>query len=158
MNLTQKMTIDQLVSIRKMPRAEAEKFIAKFDLTEEELTAARTLMQEEEPIDPRVDNRTWVVVAYLLGASLRMIARDKGGVSPQSVYAQIERVIPDTKERGLMRYRTALSYEAMAEYKVKYFEHVDELRGQKPADIAKWLVENTSLDTDASYTREGDTV
>jgi hypothetical protein len=156
MSLVTKMTMDQLLSIRKMKRKEAEDFIAKFDLTEDEAAAARDLMQEEEPVDPRMDQRMWVVVAYLLGASLRMIARDKGGVSPQSVYAQIERVIPDTKERGMMRYRTALSYEAMAEYKVKYFENIDQLRGKSPADLAKWLVENTSLDTDASYTREPD--
>ena len=76
MNLTEKITIEQLISVRKMKRTEAEKFIEKFDLTEEEVTAVRELMQDPEPIDPRIDARKWVVVAYLLGASLRMIARD----------------------------------------------------------------------------------
>lgn len=156
MTLVQKMTIEELISVRRMKRSEAEEFIKKFDLTEEEVAAARQLMQDEEPFDPRVDQRMWVVTAYLLGASLRMIARDKGGISPQSVHAQIERVIPDAHERGMMRYRTALSYEAMAEYKVKYFENVEMLRSKSPGDIAKWLVENTQLDNDGSFTREAD--
>ena len=45
-----------------------------------------------------------------------------------------------------MRYRTALSYEAMEEYKVMYFEHLEELRLMSVNEIAAWLVDNTSLD------------
>lgn len=147
MTLTSKMTVEELISIRKMTRSTAEEFISRFDLTPDELSAAHALMKDDKPYDPRMDNRMWVVVSYLLGASLRQIAKDKG-VSPQSVFAQIERVIPDTNVRRMMRLKIVSTYEAMSEYKVKYFSNLETLRGRTPVDIATWLLANTELDTD----------
>lgn len=144
MSLIDKIPIEDMLKLRKMPRAEGLKFLERFNLGEEDLATAQSLFQDDEPeADTRYDNRKWVVAAYLLGATYRQIAVDKG-VSRQSVFDMVDRVLPQKAQRK--RLNQEISLEAMGEYKVAYFDHIDSLRHKSPEEIALWLYATVELD------------
>jgi hypothetical protein len=141
MALLDKMSVDDLMKVRKMKAADALEFLDTFNLSGPELSQAKKLVQVQ---DKHHDNRLWLATAWLLGASFSMLAKDKG-VAKQSIMNQVDKLIP-VEERAKGRIGGMMSYEALSEYKVAYFEHVDELRSLSPKEAAGWLITNVSLD------------
>ncbi len=141
MALLDKMSVDDLMRVKKMKAPEAEAFLGNFNLTASELSQAKTLVQVR---DKHHDSRLWLSTAWMLGASFSMLAKDKG-VTKQSIMNQVDKLIP-VDERAKGRIGGALSFEAMAEYKVKFFENLDELGPMNPKEAATWLINHTSLD------------
>lgn len=143
-SLVGRIPLDDMMKMRRLPRHLAEEYIKRFDLTPEELLEAEKLFREKEPPDTRKDSRLWVAVAWLLGASYRMIAKDKG-VTAQTIFAQVSQMLPDDRVQRRLGY--AISLEAMSEYKVSFFENLDMLRDLKDPDLmAMWLLASVDLD------------
>lgn len=147
MALLDKMTVDDLVAVRKMAEPEALKFLAQFNLSASEMTQAKQLVLVK---DKHHDNRLWLSTAWLLGATFSQLAKDKG-VTKQSVMNQVDKLIP-VEERKNGRIAGAMSYEALSEYKVMFFENIDTLRELNPKEAASWLISHTSLDAAAGST------
>jgi len=141
MALLDKMSVDDLMKVRKMPADDAVKFLAQFNLGATELAQAKKLVQVK---DKNYDNRLWLTTAWLLGASFPMLAKDKG-VSKQSIMVAVDKILP-AEERAKGRIGGMLSYEAMSEYKVAFFENIDTLRTLSAKEAAGWLITNVSLD------------
>lgn len=148
MTLLDKMTVDDLIKVRKMNPDEAERFFKAHNLTPEEIISARKLVTVK---DKHHDSRLWLCVGWLLGASFAQLARDKG-VTKQSVMVQVDKMLPIEERRRGRISGLALSLEAMSEYKVAFFENIDTLTNYTPKEAALWLLENTSLDATASST------
>ena len=142
MALLDKMSVDELMRVRKMKPTEAETFLATKGLTQSELQQARKLVVIK---DKHHDQRLWLATAWLLGASFAQLARDKG-VTKQSIMNQVDKMIPQ-EERAAGRIGGAVSLEGMSEYKVMFFENLDTLRDLNPKEAATWLISHTSLDT-----------
>lgn len=142
MALLDKMTLDQLMEVRKIRSShDADDFLKKFNLSGGELAQARKLLQVKDKFH---DNRLWMATAWLLGASFPMIAREKG-VAKQSVMQAIDKLLPvETRRQG--RLGAINSLEVMSEYKVKFFENITTLTDMTPQEAAQWLLANTSLD------------
>jgi hypothetical protein len=147
MGLTDKVPVDTLIRIRRMPREEAQKLLDAYDLDAEEREQAEKLVAPVTTTlgNPKWDNRLWVVVAFLLGASYRQIAKDKN-VSRQTTFAQVTRVLSDEEKKE--RLNPYISLEAYSEYKVAFFENVDSLRNMTPQEAAMWLFLNVKLDNE----------
>lgn len=143
MALLDKMSVADLVKVRKMNSSEASEFIQHFNLSSSELSQARKLFQLR---DKHHDNRMWLSVGWLLGASFAQLARDKG-VSKQSIMNSVDKLIP-LEERKNGRMGGFLSLEAMAEYKVMFFENLETLTYLHPKEAASWILSHTSLDRD----------
>ena len=141
MALLDKMSVDDLMKVRKMDTAEALKFLDTFELSATELQQAKKLLQVK---DKNYDNRLWLTTAWLLGASFPMLAKDKG-VAKQSIMVAVDKLLP-AEERAKGRIGGMLSYEAMSEYKVAFFENLDTIRSLPPKEAAGWLITNVSLD------------
>lgn len=141
MALLDKMAVDDLMRVRKMGADDALKFLGEFNLSATELQQAKNLVQVK---DKNYDNRLWLTTAWLLGASFPMLAKDKG-VSKQSIMVAVEKLLP-AEERAKGRIGGMLSYEAMSEYKVAFFENLDHIRTLPPKEAAGWLITNVSLD------------
>lgn len=141
MALLDKMSVDDLMKVRKMDTAEALKFLDTFELSATELQQAKKLLQVK---DKNYDNRLWLTTAWLLGASFPMLAKDKG-VAKQSIMVAVDKLLP-AEERAKGRIGGMLSYEAMSEYKVAFFENLDTIRSLPPKEAAGWLISNVSLD------------
>lgn len=148
MDLLDKVTIDDLMKIKKMDRDEAARFLDRFKLTPSELNTAMKLVK---PRDKHFDNRLWLSVGWLLGASFAQLARDKG-VAKQSVMVQVDKLLPLEERRKGRLSGGALSLEALSEYKVAFFENLDTIRDLTPKEAAIWLLEHTSLDTQPTTT------
>jgi hypothetical protein len=142
MALTDKLTMGEMLMLRKMPRDDAVEHIKHLKLTPEEEEQAMRLISQSL-VDPYLDNRLWAATAHLLGASFRQIALDKG-VSPQSVYNQVARLIPFN--RASYRLAKSISLESMSQYKVAFFENIDFLRTKSPEEAAVWLTASVDLD------------
>jgi hypothetical protein len=141
--LTDKVPIETLIRLKKIPVGDAKKLLDAYELTDDERAQAEKLLSPSTLGNPKWDNRLWVVVAYLLGASYRQIALEKG-VSRQTTYAQVTRVLSDSEKRE--RLNPHMSLEAYSTYKVNFFENVDKLRNMTPQEAAMWLFLNTDLD------------
>lgn len=141
MALLDKMSVDDLMKVRKMGPEDAIKFLGTFELSATEMSQAKKLVQVR---DKNYDNRLWLTTAWLLGASFPMLAKDKG-VTKQSVMVAVDKLLP-TEERAKGRIGGMLSYEALSEYKVVFFENIDTIRNLSPKEAAGWLITNTSLD------------
>lgn len=141
MALLDKMSVDDLMRVKKMKAPEAETFLRKFNLSAAEMTQAKQLVQVR---DKHHDSRLWLSTAWMLGASFSMLAKDKG-VTKQSIMNQVDKLIP-VDERAKGRLGGGLSFEAMSEYKVAFFENLDTLGDKDPKEAATWLINHTSLD------------
>lgn len=142
MALLDKMSVEDLLKYRKMgdPTA-AEDFLKQFNLSGSELAQIKGLVKKK---DKHADARLWLATAWMLGASFSMLAKDKG-VTKQSIMNQVDKLIPvDERARG--RIGGALSFEAMSEYKVMFFENLDTLGDLSPKEAAGWLINHVSLD------------
>lgn len=144
MTLLDKMSVDDLMRVRKMAKDEAERYLSSFGLSHEEKLVARKLITVK---DKHHDNRLWLATAWLLGASFAQLARDKG-VTKQSVMVQVDKLLPIEERRGGRVSGIALSLEALSEYKVMFFENVSTLTDFTPKEAALWLLGNTNLDAD----------
>lgn len=142
MTLLDKMTVDDLIKVRKMNPDEAERFFRAHSLTPEEIISARKLVTVK---DKHHDSRLWLSVGWLLGASFAQLARDKG-VTKQSVMVQVDKLLPLEERRKGRTSGLALSLEAMSEYKVGFFDNIDTLTNYTPREAAQWLLENINLD------------
>jgi hypothetical protein len=143
MALTDKVSVDTLMRVRKMPRDDAKALLDKYDLSPEEWEQAEKLLDPPPEGNPKWDNRLWVGVAWLLGASNRQIAMDKG-VTRQTIFDQVTRFLsPEDKKARLRGY---LSLESYSTYKVAFFENVEKLRTMTPAQAAMWLFVTVDLD------------
>lgn len=141
MALLDKMSVDDLMRVRKMNNAQAMEFLGTFNLSGPELSQAKKLVQVQ---DKHHDNRLWLSAAWLLGASFSMLAKEKG-VTKQSIMNQVDKLIP-VEERAKGRIGGMLSYEGLSEYKVAFFENIDTIRDLSPKEAAGWLITNVSLD------------
>lgn len=141
MALLDKMSVDDLMRVKKMVSSEAETFLKKFNLTASEMSQAKALVMVR---DKHHDSRLWLATAWMLGASFSMLAKDKG-VTKQSIMNQVDKLIP-VDERAKGRVGGNLSFEAMGEYKVKYFSNLDQFGDMGPKEVAAWLINHTSLD------------
>lgn len=142
MTLLDKMTVEDLLKIRKMTKDDAERYLAQFRLSPDETKQARKLITIK---DKHHDSRLWLATAWLLGASFAQLGRDKR-VTKQSVMSQVDKVLPiEEREKGRIS-GIALTLEALSEYKVAFFENVDTLTDMTPQEAASWLLSHTSLD------------
>lgn len=144
MTLLDKMSVDDLMRVRKMNKDEAERYFDSFGLTHEDKLVARKLVTVK---DKHHDSRLWLATAWLLGASFAQLARDKG-VTKQSIMVQVDKILPKEEREGGRVSGIALSLEAMSEYKVIFFENITVLTDFTPKEAALWLLSNTSLDGD----------
>lgn len=152
MAIQDKLKIDELLKIRRMGKSAARRYLTGFDLDPTETAQALSLALDEEP-DKENDTRLWMAVAHVLGASFAEIAADYR-VARQSVLARVDRILPVTTRRR-KRISLTLPLEHYAEYKVKFFENVDDLRHLPPEEIGVWLYANTSLDQVETEAKEG---
>lgn len=141
MALLDKMTVDELMRVRKMKAPEAETFLQTKNLTASEMSQAKALVMVR---DKHHDSRLWLSTAWMLGASFSMLAKDKG-VTKQSIMNQVDKLIP-VDERAKGRVGGALSFEAMSEYKVLFFSNLDTVGNLNPKEAATWLINHASLD------------
>lgn len=141
MALLDKMTVDDLMKVRKMRGPEADDFLGKFNLSAAEMTQAKQLVQVHDKHHPA---RLWLATAWMLGASFSMLAKDKG-VTKQSIMNQVDKLIP-VDERAKGRVSGSLTFEAMSEFKVAFFENLDTLVSMAPKEAAAWLIQHVHLD------------
>jgi len=141
MALTNKLSIDELLALRRMGHDEALRFLGSYHLTPEENAQAMKLVIPKN-VDARGDNRLWICTAFLLGATCRQIGDDKG-VSRQSVFDLVTRNIPNRDQKRLA---TTLGNEALSEYKIAFFESIDFLRSKTPEEAAVWLAASVNVD------------
>jgi hypothetical protein len=142
MTILDKMSVDDLMKVRKMNKGEAEQYLKSFNLTHEEVVTARKLVTVK---DKHHDNRLWLATAWLLGATFAQLARDKG-VTKQSVMVQVDKLLPLEERKAGRMSGMALSLEALSEYKVKFFESIGTITDFTPKEAALWLLTHTSLD------------
>src|SRR5688572_26438659 len=97
MALLEKMTVDDLMKVRRMKSPEAEAFLKEFNLSAAEMSQAKQLVQVR---DKHHDSRLWLSTAWMLGASFSMLAKDKG-VTKQSIMNQVDKLLPvDERAKG----------------------------------------------------------
>ena len=153
MAIHEKITIEELLSIKKLTRTQALSAIEGKGLSEEETEqvlkmALKDPSPKETPQWAPNDASLWMAVAHLLGASFSEIASDYH-IARQSVMARVDRVLPVT-HRAPMRLAVSLSLESYSEYKVAFFENLSAFEKMQPLEVARILKASTSLDSDDS--------
>lgn len=147
-----KMSMEQLITVRKMQRADAELYLTQFDLSEEDYAKALELAGRDvkptgydsgaSPVHAySKDRRLWISAAWLLGASYRKLAA-LHGVSHQTVADSMRRLLPP----GTTRVAVDMKLEHLSAYYNTYKKEIEHLRGMEPAAVAEFLQSHTDLD------------
>lgn len=157
-----------LLQLRKIPKYEAAAILDTFDLSPEQHENYMKVAGKDLPADmantmPPIDyramqqynarantvdphRRRWLAVAYLLGASYRMLAKAYG-ITHQSIKQGIDKEI-DEETKSTKRIGFMLSPERITEYREGYYKNVSALSRMSPLEAATWLHYNIKPDAE----------
>ena len=149
------MTMDDLSAIRRMTKPDAERFLRKFALSDDERESVSALagkdLTTKAPISPAQAHydpyrRVWFAVGHLLGASFSQLAYPCG-IRRQTVMASVNSILP-VETRKVLRLASKLSLESLSTYQRKFYENREVLSEMDLSEAAQWLLEHTELDND----------
>ena len=160
------LPLNVIHQLRYMQTKEAEEFLSELGVSSEDVESLRPIIGRSVPIaaapDPRGVNsdiaqeavivarhgipnyprRMLIATLWLLGASNNKIAIMLH-VTTQTIFAQINKMLPMGNERHAMRLNGTLSYEAAEWYMQQWLANAHELGSMStPLQMAKWLKEN----------------
>lgn len=159
------LPLNVIHQLRYMQTKEAEEFLVELGVSAEDIDSLRPIIGRSAPIaapNPHGDNSTiaqeativarhgipnyprrmLIASLWLLGASNNKIAIMLH-VTTQTIFAQINKMLPAGSERHKMRLNQELSYEAAEWYMQQWLANAHELGSMStPLQMATWLKEN----------------
>lgn len=157
-----KITLDELVAVRRMSAEQAAAYLSEFDLSPEQIeeimkvqgrgaavvadnvqTVVDYHMQVQRQALPR---RHWYVTAFLAGAAIRTLAK-MDNIQPQTVARAMDKLMP-AADRHAARLQDKLSGEAVSEYHRAFLDNQQMMISMTPEAAAQWLINNVELDND----------
>jgi len=139
-NILGSLTMEDLSRIRRMGTADAELFLSRHTLTDEDrLTAMSLIGKDKDRPDYDKVRRHWLAAAWLLGASYRQLAAVHG-VARQTVMDIVWRALPEAPSRS--RAVSVMSNEKLSHLRVFFNKHVEHLMDLSIHEAAQWLYDN----------------
>lgn len=157
-----KITLDELVAVRRMTAEQAAAYLSEFNLSPNQIeeimkVQGRAATVIADAVQPVVDyhmqvqrealpRRHWYTTAFLAGAAIRALAA-MDNIQPQTVARTMDKLMT-AAERHSKRLADKLSREAIAEYHTAYFNNVQMMISMTPEAAAQWLIDNVELDNE----------
>jgi len=134
------LTMEDLSRIRRMGTADAELFLSRHDLSDEDRTIAMSLIgKDKDRPDYDKVRRHWLAAAWLLGASYRQLGAVHG-VARQTIMDIVWRALPEAPSRN--RAVAQMSNEKLSHLRVFFNKHVERLIDLSIHEAAQWMYDN----------------